>query len=112
MCIWIDLDNSPHVHFFAPIVSNLRNRGMDVIITARSYAQTEELARWYGLDFTTVGHHRRPLYTAARALATCERACQLVSYVRRFCPTAAISHGSRAMAMAAWIIRVPGDDLV
>ena len=34
-CIWIDLDNSPHVPFFRPIVPALRRLGFTVAVTAR-----------------------------------------------------------------------------
>ena len=37
--IWIDLDNSPHVPFFRPIISELKGRGCTLIITARDAYQ-------------------------------------------------------------------------
>ena len=33
--IWIDLDNSPHVLFFKPIIEELRSLGHEIFITAR-----------------------------------------------------------------------------
>src|ERR1019366_7053802 len=33
--IWIDLDNSPHVPFFAPIIEELERHGYSVLLTAR-----------------------------------------------------------------------------
>lgn len=107
MCVWIDLDNSPHVHFFAPIVRSLRARGLDVMITARHFGQTEELARSYGMDFVTIGSHRTPRYTSTRIAATCVRAGQLFIHGRRFRPTAALSHCSRALILAARMMRIP-----
>ncbi|MDO8426758.1 MAG: DUF354 domain-containing protein, partial [Deltaproteobacteria bacterium] len=41
--IWIDLDNSPHVYFFRPVIRELRMRGHDVVITARECSQVCEL---------------------------------------------------------------------
>ena len=35
--IWIDLDNSPHVPLFLPIIAELRKRQFDVVITAREF---------------------------------------------------------------------------
>ena len=32
--IWIDLDNSPHVPFFTPIIEELEQRGYRVLLTA------------------------------------------------------------------------------
>lgn len=36
MKVWIDLDNSPHVLFFAPIIGKLEQDGAEVIVTVRS----------------------------------------------------------------------------
>ena len=55
--IWVDLDNSPHVLFFAPIVERLKNEGYNVCISARNYAQTISLAELFGLDFKAIGRH-------------------------------------------------------
>ena len=107
MKVWIDLDNSPHVHFFAPIIKDLERKGVDYFLTVRSFAQTEELARWYGLKYVTIGRHRMPRHFVTRVAATFERAAQLAAYVRKQKPTVAISHGSRAMALAAYWMRIP-----
>ena len=44
MRVWIDLANSPHVPLFVPIVRALRERGDEVVLTARDHAQTLPLA--------------------------------------------------------------------
>jgi len=49
MKIWIDLDNSPHVPLFVPIIEALQKRGYEVVITARDAFQVRELADLYGL---------------------------------------------------------------
>ena len=48
--IWIDLDNSPHVPFFRPIIDELRARGYDLFVTARDAYQVRELLEYYGVD--------------------------------------------------------------
>ena len=50
--IWVDLDNSPHVPFFAPIIDKLREKGYTVRISARKYSQTVSLANLFNLDYT------------------------------------------------------------
>src|SRR2546425_2965007 len=55
--IWIDLDNSPHVPFFAPIVDELERRGHAVVLTARDCSQTRELVDLFQLDCKIVGRH-------------------------------------------------------
>src|SRR5580658_4024128 len=102
MKVWIDLDNSPHAHFFAPIIRRLEEEGLEPIITVRSFSQTEELARHYDLDFQVVGDHRAPVRMAARITSTLKRAAQLANFIRGKRPVAAISHGSRALTLAAW----------
>jgi hypothetical protein len=32
--IWIDIDNTPHVPFFIPIIRELEKRGHSVVVTA------------------------------------------------------------------------------
>jgi uncharacterized protein len=107
MKVWIDLDNSPHVHFFAPIIRRLTEEGLEPILTVRSFSQTEELARQYGLNFATVGKHRTPGSTPTRIGATVNRSIQLMNRMRGVKPAAAISHGSRAQTLAAWGLGIP-----
>ncbi len=37
--IWIDLDNSPHVPFFVPIIEQLQERNYSIVVTARDCFQ-------------------------------------------------------------------------
>ena len=55
--IWIDLDNTPHVPFFLPIIRALEREGHSVIVTARDAFQVCSLAAYHGLEFQTVGRH-------------------------------------------------------
>ena len=107
MKVWIDLDNSPHVLFFAPIIRELEKAGIDSVITVRAFSQTVELAHQHGLQVATIGQHSTPRTKAARVAATFKRAAQLTRYIRQHAPAAAISHGSRAMAIAAWFLGIP-----
>jgi len=107
MKIWIDLDNSPHVLFFEPIIERLRLEQIETLVTVRSFSQTEELAERHGLRYSVVGVHRNPLHFATRVAATLHRAGQLASFVRRHHPDVAISHGSRALVLAAWSLGIP-----
>ena len=52
MRVWIDVTNSPHVAFFRPLVALLRERGDEVTITAREFAQTLELLDDADLEHT------------------------------------------------------------
>ncbi|HYY58025.1 MAG TPA: DUF354 domain-containing protein, partial [Pyrinomonadaceae bacterium] len=57
MRIWIDLANSPHVPFFRALIPEFTERGHEVEITARDFAQTVEMARMSGLRPTVIGGH-------------------------------------------------------
>ena len=48
--IWIDLANSPHVPFFRALVPEFVARGHEVLVTAREFAQTLELAEEAGVS--------------------------------------------------------------
>ena len=107
MSLWIDLDNSPHVHFFAPIIRNLDREGVRYFVTVRSFSQTEELARSYGLNFVTIGTHRARHHVVTRVGETAARAWQLGTYVRTRNATAAVSHNSRALLLASYFLKIP-----
>src|SRR5258707_10154476 len=48
---------SAHVLVFRPLIQLLRERGDEVEITARDYAQTLQLLELHGLEATVVGRH-------------------------------------------------------
>ena len=104
--IWIDLDNSPHIPFFAPIIEELESRGYSVLVTARDCFQVLGLARLHGLRHRVIGRH----YGKSKILkivGLCVRTLQLVPTILRERPHLAISHGSRAQLAASWLLRVP-----
>ena len=69
MRVWIDITNSPHVPFFRPLLRLLREDGHDVEVTARAYAQTEQLLELHGIAATIVGRHGgRSRLAKARAM--------------------------------------------
>jgi hypothetical protein len=104
--IWIDLANSPHVLFFAPIVGELRAAGHTVELTARDFAQTLQLAQLFGLELQIIGVHgganplRKIANIAWRALAL-----RRFARPRRF--HLAISHNSYAQCLAARSLGIP-----
>lgn len=104
--IWIDMDNSPHVPFFRPIISELEKRGCRVILTARKAFQVCELADMYHLKYEAIGSHsgKNMILKMAGLLM---RAIQLLRIGLRERPIIALSHGSRAQVLAAMILKVP-----
>ena len=58
MRIWVDLTNSPHVLVMRPVIDKLRERGHEVEVTARDFAQTLGLCERFGIAHTAIGRHR------------------------------------------------------
>ena len=53
--VWIDIDNSPHVPFFLPIIHELERHGVEVILTARDIYQVTDLLKFFGLPCRVIG---------------------------------------------------------
>lgn len=104
--IWIDLDNTPHVPFFKPIIADLERRGWGVGVTARDAFQVCEVAQRMGVGCVKVGRHygRNPLLKIAGLLW---RAVQLLPHALRERPILALSHGSRAQLLLCNLLRIP-----
>ncbi len=57
MKIWFDITNTPHVHFFAPIIDYLKQEH-EIIVTARDFSETIPLLKFYGIDYILTGSHK------------------------------------------------------
>jgi predicted glycosyltransferase len=104
--IWIDLDNSPHVPFFIPIIEELRKCGHEVILTARDAYQVRQLLEIYRLPTKLVGRHYGK-NRVAKILGTVMRAAQLIPTVAIKKIDLAVSHGSRAQILCDFVLRIP-----
>lgn len=104
--IWIDLDNSPHVPFFRPIIDELRNKGYEVFLTARDAYQVRELLEYYGVDGKVVGRHYGK-HKVFKALGTCWRAVVLTAMVRKENPDISVCHGSRGCLITSKLLKIP-----
>jgi len=104
--VWIDITNSPHVLFFAPIIRRLEAQGHTVTLTARKYAQTEQLLSRYGLAAVITGQHAgRSL--PAKAVGLFNRSAHLVAQARSAGFHVAVGHNSNDLAVAAWTLGIP-----
>lgn len=107
--IWIDVDNSPHVPLFAPLIKSYRASGVEVVLTARDHAQTIELLENAGFSgtFEIIGkHYGKNKFNKIRGLLV--RAKQLASYIKNHKNIkVAVSHGSRSMVLAARWLKIP-----
>jgi len=104
--IWIDLDNTPHVPFFEPIIEELSRRGHRIILTARDAFQVCEMADQKRMRYTKVGrHHGKNAVVKLAGLYL--RAMQLRPLIQRGKPVLGVSHGSRAQTILCNALRIP-----
>jgi hypothetical protein len=104
--IWIDLDNSPHVPFFAPIIEELEKRNYSVVVTARDCFQVQELGDLLHLKYRLIGRHsgKNKIRKLAGLLF---RAFQLIPTIIEEKPDLALSVCSRAQLIASTLFRIP-----
>jgi predicted glycosyltransferase len=105
MRIWIDLANSPHVPFFRTVRAEFIERGHEVEVTARAFAETVELAEAAGLVAKVIGSHGgRELSDKAGNLV--QRAGALIRWARGRGFDLAVSHNSYSQILAARALRL------
>jgi len=91
---------SAHVPVFRPLIRLLRDRGDEVEITARDYAQTLQLLELHGLEATVIGRHGgRSRLGKARSLTSRLRALRKWARPREF--DIALAHGSHELTITA-----------
>lgn len=104
--IWIDLDNTPHVPFFKPIIEELNKRGYSVMLTARDCFQVCALAELHNLPYRRIGRHYGK-HKILKASGLVIRALQLAPAALRGKPDLALSHGSRSQMILCTLLRIP-----
>jgi uncharacterized protein len=107
--VWIDITAPAHVLVFRPLIEILRQRGDDVEITAREYAQTVQLLEQHGIEATLIGAHggrsrARKIATMVTRLAGLRRWAR----ARRF--DAALAHGSHHLTLTARSLGIPSSN--
>jgi predicted glycosyltransferase len=103
MRIWIDLANSPHVPFFRSLTNEFRQRGHEVIITARDFAETVPLAEAAGLAPEVIGGHGGGALSG-KAGNLVGRAMALSRWARGRNLDMAVSHNSYSQILAARVL--------
>ncbi|MGD0568386.1 MAG: DUF354 domain-containing protein [Candidatus Sulfotelmatobacter sp.] len=104
--VWIDIDNSPHVPFFLPIVKELESQGVELLLTARNIYQVRELLEFFHLPCKMIGRHYGK-NKFLKVLGTFIRTLQLAPIAARMRPDIAISHGSRAQLLISKLLGIP-----
>jgi uncharacterized protein len=105
--VWIDVSNSPQVAFFRPLVALLGERGHEVSVTTRDYAQTLELLRLHDIPHEVVG----PRHGGGSALGKARAMAGRLPALRRFAKgrgfDLALSHASHELQLAARSLGIP-----
>jgi predicted glycosyltransferase len=106
MRVWVDLTNSPHVLVLRPVIRALEREGAEVLVTARDFAQTLDLAERHGLHVEAIGHHRGGRL-AAKGVGLLSRSAALARWARGRRIDIALGHGSNDVTVAAALLRIP-----
>jgi predicted glycosyltransferase len=104
--IWIDLDNTPHIPFFRPIIDELNERGYRVKITARDAYGVCDLADYFHMEYQRIGRHYGK-NKFMKVFGSLVRAMQLLPAMLGDKPDLAVSHGSRTQLIAATLMGIP-----
>jgi len=107
MRVWIDMTNSPHVPFFRPLIRLLEERGHDVSVSARDFAQTLELLADARIAHEVVGPPHGGAGRAGKIVAMGSRLRALRSWASTRSFDVALSHASHELPLAARSLRVP-----
>ncbi|HEX5467559.1 MAG TPA: DUF354 domain-containing protein [Gaiellaceae bacterium] len=106
MKIWVDMTAPAHVLVFRPLITLLRERGDEVEVTAREYAQTVQLLEQHGIEAELVGRHGgRSRLGKLGTMVTRLSALRRWARGRDF--DAALAHGSHHLTMTARALGIP-----
>jgi hypothetical protein len=104
--VWVDITAPAHVLVFRPLISLMRERGDEVEVTARDYAQTVQLLEQHGIEAELVGHHGgRSRLGKLGTMVT--RLSGLRRWARGRGFDAALAHGSHHLTMTARALGIP-----
>jgi uncharacterized protein len=104
--IWIDITAPAHVLVFRPLIEILRERGDEIEVTAREYAQTVQLLERHGIEAELIGRHGgRSRVGKLGTMVTRLRALRRWAKGRNF--DAALAHGSHHLTMTARALGIP-----
>jgi predicted glycosyltransferase len=105
MRLWIDLANSPHVPFFKALAARFVERGHEIELTARDFAETVPLAKAASFEPQILGAHGGR-QVSAKAGNLISRAWFLASWARTRQFDLAVSHNSYSQILAARALRI------
>ena len=106
MRVWIDITAPAHVLVFRPLIGLLRERGAEVEVTSRHYAQTVGLLELHGIRAELMGAHGGGgRLGKLQAMASRLPALYRFARDRRF--DIALAHGSHELTLTARSLGIP-----
>src|SRR6266536_4216302 len=104
--VWIDITAPAHVLVFRPLLRLLHERGAEVEVTSRDYAQTVQLLELHGIEAEVLGRHGgRSRLGKARSLTS--RLHNLRRWARGRGFDVALAHGSHELTLTARRLGIP-----
>jgi predicted glycosyltransferase len=104
--VWIDITAPAHVLVFRPLIALLRQRGDEVEVTSRHYAQTAGLLDLHGIEAELIGVHGGG-GRVGKLQAMAARLPALVRFARGRGFSMALAHGSHELTLAARRLGIP-----
>ena len=105
--VWVDISNSPQVPFFRPLIALLLERGHEVDVTTRDYAQTLELLALHDIAHVVVGPRHGGASRIAKGRAMARRVRALRRYAKGRGFDLALSHASHELPLVARSLGIP-----
>jgi hypothetical protein len=102
--IWFDVDNAPHVQIFSRIIKELAP-DYRILVTAKDYGQTLELMSFREIEHTVIGRHPGK-HLLNKIFGNMIRVFQLTLWARKKNIDLGVSHCSRAMIIACWLLGI------
>jgi uncharacterized protein len=103
--VWVDITAPAHVLVFRPLIQLLRERGDEVEVTAREYAQTVQLLELHGIEAELIGRHGgRSRLSKLGTMATRMAGLRRWARGQRF--DAALAHGSHHLTLTARMLGI------
>ncbi|HEU5064596.1 MAG TPA: DUF354 domain-containing protein [Gaiellaceae bacterium] len=106
MRVWVDISAPAHVLVFRPLIALLRERGDEVEVTTRDYAQTLELLARHEIDAEVIGAHGGRS-RVGKAASLFGRLRALRSWARDRSHDIALAHGSHELTITARRLGIP-----
>jgi predicted glycosyltransferase len=106
MRVWVDITAPAHVLVFRPLLPLLRERGAEVELTSRDYAQTVQLLELHRIEAEILGRHGgRSRLGKARSLTSRLGELRRWAQGRKF--DLALAHGSHELTLTARRLGIP-----